>query len=1280
MIKIGIDTGGTFTDLVVLDDESGEIRTVKVPSTPDEPALAPLAALREAGVAAEDIDRIVLGTTIATNAGLQKKGATVLYVGTKGVEDVPIIGRIDRKEAYNPAWPKPDSGVRRRHVFGIAERADHKGNVLTALVESELVRLGDWIDSWLASDLGGDSASESASESASDSGSDWAVAVNLLFSYVHPAHEARIGDYLAERFPELPVSLSSRVSPIWREYERATTTIVDASIKRLLQRFVARLSDDLKAEGVRAPLTLMKSNGGHADAVSAADVPVQIFLSGLAGGVIAGRRFARDHLGGKGVTLDMGGTSADVGLIIDGEFGSTTEYEVEWGVPVSALFIDYTTIGAGGGSIAYMDNGGFLRVGPKSAGAAPGPACYGRGGTEPTITDANIVLGRLDADFFLGGRMKLKPELAHEAVASLAKQLDLSIEETALAILDTAAENMADAIRLMTVERGLDHREFGLAAFGGAGSLHASDVAARLNMSRVVVPPHPGLCSALGTLLTNQRVDKARTVLHRSDKIDYAALGGQISEIIAEAAAELRREGLAGEAESRVLLNMRYLGQSFGELITLTGLEIDAAMFEQAIQDLHVRHEELYGYSMRGKVVEVTEVRVVALGEEAAEAVFTAPAGGDGAVRGGDKRARPVYFSLEGFVETAIYRRDGLRAGSRIEGPAIIEEMDATTLVHPGDVVEIEPDGSLVVSVRRAADSLAAATAPERDPVTLTIVNNALRNICDEMASTMVRTAYSPIFSESRDFSCMIFDKDCRLIGQAEMNPAIICAGLHTVPQCVEELGIESFLPGDVIVHNDPYRGQCHMPEHLLLKPVFLDGELVGFAANIAHIAEIGGMAPGSFATTATEVFQEGLRLPPVKLMAEGEYVKDVWRIVMANHRTPNTTWGDFHAIMGSLTTAERRLQELIARLGSDAFGRIGDALIEHAEKWTRSEINKMPNGTYRFEDYIEDDGVVAKSYTIRSRVEIMDDEIIIDLSDSDAQALGPINVTYVATAAAGCNAVLQSINARDVPLNKGCFLPIKVIAPPGTVVNPVFPAPSVAGNTEGQPRVITAIQGALAQAIPERVGAAEGGSACNLLLGGVHPDTGEFYTHYQLDGGGWGGRLTMDGNSAQCPAHASTIRATPIEVFESRFPLRTLEYSLRTDSGGAGTMRGGLGIRRVFEVVCDEITVSALFDRMKEGPWGLFGGAPGTPGGIYVRQNGTQEYRTFSDVFGTISPTKFINIILRRGDLILILSPGGGGYGAPGERTAQALQDDLADGFVSAEGAQSYSATAAAY
>jgi N-methylhydantoinase B/oxoprolinase/acetone carboxylase alpha subunit len=323
----------------------------------------------------------------------------------------------------------------------------------------------------------------------------------------------------------------------------------------------------------------------------------------------------------------------------------------------------------------------------------------------------------------------------------------------------------------------------------------------------------------------------------------------------------------------------------------------------------------------------------------------------------------------------------------------------------------------------------------------------------------------------------------------------------------------------------------------------------------------------GSFAATATEVFQEGLRLPPAKLMARGDYCKDVWRIVLANHRTPEATWGDFHAIMGSLTTAERRMQELVARYGLDNFERICEALIDHAEAWMRSQIRQIPNGVYNSQDYFEDDGVVRKPYFFRSAVHVLDDELVVDLSASDKQAMGPINVTYVATAAASCTAVLQSIGTHDVPLNSGIFKPIKVIAPPGTIVNPSFPAPCVAGNTEGQPRIISCIQGAMAKAMPDRVGAAEGGTACNLLMGGTHPDTGEFWTHYQLDGGGWGGLPHKDGNNAQCIAHGSTIRATPIEVFESRFPLRVLEYSLRADSGGAGMYRGGLGVRRIFEV-----------------------------------------------------------------------------------------------------------------
>jgi N-methylhydantoinase A/oxoprolinase/acetone carboxylase beta subunit/N-methylhydantoinase B/oxoprolinase/acetone carboxylase alpha subunit len=1260
MLRIGIDTGGTFTDFVAFEPSSGRVSVVKVPSTPMQPADAPIAAIRQSGIASNEVERIVIGTTLATNARLQKRGATVLYIGTGGVEDVPIIARTDRKEAYNPAWPKPDSGVKRRHVFGIAERLDHKGGVLMPLNQSELQRVGKWVAGWLKA----------------EPETDWAIAVNLLFSYVNPVHERRLADYLSRRFPDLPISVSHEVAPIWREYERATTVITDAFIKRTITQFSGRLASEIKKLGIKAPLSLMKSNGGNAAAGSAGQAPVQLLLSGLAGGVIAGRRFARDHAGGNGVTLDMGGTSADVGLIANGDFGSTTEYELEWGVPVSALFIDYTTIGAGGGSIAYIDSGGLLRVGPESAGADPGPACYGRGGIEPTVTDANVVLGRIDPGFFLGGEMPLDAALARSAIAGLAGKLGLTVEDTAIAILNSTAANMANATRLLTVDRGLDARDFALIGFGGAGPLHAVDVAQQLGITKVVVPPHPGLCSALGTLLTNLRADRARTVMHRSDRIDLKRLAAELKGVAREALAELKRDGLKGAPALAGYLSMRYLGQNFGELIKLSSLEMNQFTFDRAVEDMHRRHEELYGYSMRDRVIEVTEVRVVALGEEAVSAQLLAPVGG----RAERHATRAIYFAGVGNLDTPIYRRVELPEGTRLDGPALVEEMDSTTLLHPGDSAEVRADGSMVIQVADRAnaaspsrDSARGRIAPEHDPTTLTVVNNALRNVCDEMGSAMVRTAYSPIFSESRDFSCLLFDRNARMIGQAEMNPAIMCAGLHTVPHCVAEVGAENFAPGDVIVHNDPYRGQCHMPEHLLLKPVFIDGKLIGYAGNIAHIGEIGGMAVGSFAATATEVFQEGLRLPPVKLMSRGEYRKDVWRIVMANHRTPDATWGDFHAIMGSLTTAERRLQELVARYGLDDFERICQALIDHAEAWMRSQIRKIPNGAYEFEDYFEDDGVVRKRYYFRCKVYVKDEEIVVDLSASDKQALGPINVTYVATAAACCTAILQSIGTHDVPLNSGVFRPIKVIAPPGTLVNPSFPAPCVAGNTEGQPRLIACIQGAMAKAMPERVGASAIGTACNLLMGGTHPDTGEFWTHYQLDGGGWGGRLERDGNSAQCIPHGSTIRSTPIEVFESRFPLRVVEYSLRPDSGGPGTHRGGLGVRRIFEVTAPSVTLSALLDRVEEGPWGVRGGQPGAPAGILVKRRGEKRFRTFVDAFGTVSPTKFVNIKLERGDKILMDAPGGGGYGDPHKRSDAAIRDDLLDRFITPAKLKSY-------
>jgi N-methylhydantoinase B/oxoprolinase/acetone carboxylase alpha subunit len=439
-------------------------------------------------------------------------------------------------------------------------------------------------------------------------------------------------------------------------------------------------------------------------------------------------------------------------------------------------------------------------------------------------------------------------------------------------------------------------------------------------------------------------------------------------------------------------------------------------------------------------------------------------------------------------------------------------------------------------------------------------------------------------------------------------------------------------------------------------------------AANIAHIAEIGGKAAGSFAADATEVFQEGLRLPPVKLVSEGKLVQDVWRIILANHRTPRNTFGDFHAMMASLAIAERRIQRLIGKYGLEVFETATEELIAYAERWMRTQIRKLPRGEYEFVDCMEDDGITDRPVYIRVRVAIEDDEVIVDYTETDPQTAGPVNATYVVTMGASFTAILQALQARDVPLNAGAFRPITVIAPPGSLVNVEYPGASVGGGTETVPRITETVQGALAQAIPDRVAAADGGTLCNFLCGGTHPETGEYFTHYFLEGVGWGGRPDKDGNSVQLHPTGNLCQNTPNEVIETRLPWRVKEYSMRCDSGGAGLHRGGLGMKRVLEVTADEITVSALFDRAKVHPWGLHGGRPGAKAAIVVRRSGEAEFRTFSDAFGTKSPSKFTNVVLCRGDEVMILSSGGGGWGDPLTRDPERVLEDVRDRYVSVE------------
>ncbi len=559
----------------------------------------------------------------------------------------------------------------------------------------------------------------------------------------------------------------------------------------------------------------------------------------------------------------------------------------------------------------------------------------------------------------------------------------------------------------------------------------------------------------------------------------------------------------------------------------------------------------------------------------------------------------------------------------------------------------------------------------ELDAVGLHVLHNALANIAAEMAIVMMKTSYSTIFNEGLDFCTMLLDRQGNLIAEKNFAPAMAGAVNYTLRWTLEELGEDFFKAGDVIVHNDPYRGNCHIPEHMLMKPIFRGEELIGFAGTIGHLAEVGGKAPGSFAADATDVFQEGLRLPPVKLMEGGQYNEQLWRVIMANHRTPRNTWGDFHAMIGALNIGERRLLELVERYDLDTVVDGASQLIDYSERRLRAEIAELPEGEYPASMMVEDDGVSDEPFEVKVKVVVRDKRVIADFTGSSPQVSGPMNCTFVVAAAALYNVIFSIADPQDlIPRNSGCYRPAQIIAPPGSVVNVRYPGPSVGGNTDLQPKLIDLLLAAFAKAVPDRVAAGTGGSSSNLLFGGIHPDTGRYYSNYHFDGMGAGATAKKDGNDGEITRH-SNCRNTPVEVFEHRYPLLTLHYGLTKDSGGAGKHRGGLGTERSMRVTAPSITFSALFDRCKLTSTGLFDGKSGGPSALMVKRAGTSEFRSFMDVFGLRSPTKFTNVVLHAGDELYYRTPGGAGYGPPAERDPAAIREDVLDGYVSEEAAE---------
>ncbi len=690
---MGIDIGGTFTDAALVDGETGQVRVVKVLTTPEDPALGFMAALErglaECGAGGREVAAVVHATTVATNAIIEGKIARVGMLVTRGFRDILEIGRQIRSRLYDVHLQKPAPLVPRRWSLEVGERLDADGAVLEPLDEGA-VR----------------AAVRRLRAEAVE-----AVVICFLHSYLNPAHERAAAAIVRKEMPEAWLSVSSEVCPEFREYLRGSTAAVNAAVMPIVSRYVDALESRLAALGATAPFYVMQSNGGVMTSASAKERPVYMVESGPAAGVIAAAAVAAPYRYANVLSFDMGGTTAKVGLIQDGRLRLSTEMEVGaqavtplgegrgGGYPVRTPVIDLVEVGAGGGSEAWIDAGGALRVGPRSAGARPGPACYGLGGAIPTITDANLALGRLDPAFFLGGEMALDAGAARRAIVErVAGPLGLDPLVAASGIVEIANAHMIGAMRLVSVQRGYDPRDFVLVAFGGAGPLHANALARELGIPTVLVPPSPGIASALGMLVTDIRHEFVATRRLRLDGLAPAALDALFADFVAEGEARLDRDGVP-PAERRVLrsADLRYHGQSFELPVTVPPGSLSAADLLRLHDEFHAMHERAYGYAAPEDPVELVNVRLAAIGVTPKPRRAPLAEGGPSAAPA-LKGRRDVWFAeTAGFRPTQVLDRGKLLCGNVIDGPAIIEEPDASTLVHPGFTATVDEHGNLVL-------------------------------------------------------------------------------------------------------------------------------------------------------------------------------------------------------------------------------------------------------------------------------------------------------------------------------------------------------------------------------------------------------------------------------------------------------------------------------------------------------------------------------------------------------------------------------------------------------
>ena len=1256
MYKIGIDVGGTFTDFVVAE-EGGQPRFFKTQTTPDDPSVGVMNGLQEAasacGLSLDQFlggtDLVIHGSTVATNTLVERKGATVGLVTTDGFRDLLEMREGLKEDRYNLRMKMMEPLAARYLRVGVPERVRASGAVERPLDEAALV----------------ENLERLVSEGAE------ALAVCFLFSYLNPAHEQQAAEIIRSRFPQLYTSLSHEVIPQIKEFDRLSTTVINSYVGPVFSRYLSRLAERFEAYPQMEDVLIMQSNGGVAPIEDSKNMAVRAILSGPAGGVSAAAYIGQMLGERKVIAFDMGGTSTDISLIENGiPHIANEKFEAGW--KIAAPMIDIHTLGAGGGSIARVDEGGILHVGPDSAGADPGPACYGRGGERPTVTDASLALGYLDPGNFLGGRASLDPAAAERALAGhVGTPLNLSGVESAYGVYKVVCTTMAEGIRLMSVSRGVDPREFTMMGFGGASGLHASEVARQLQVERVYIPASAPVLSAYGMLNTDIRYDYFRSYPVSLDRMDLNELRDILAELGAEGRDKLLAQGVAAEAvEIQYSADMRYLDQIYEVTVPVPDTDLsDAEFLEQLTANFHGRYQELYSYAQQDQEVRLITLRVAAVGklprinqmDRAGDSVAVSPAG-----------SRRVYMGE--WHDAATYASDCLPAGTEIAGPAILESEFTTVLVWPGDHATVDSMGGIELRVGREAATTDLVGVPlvgahkghpygldgkdspgHDDPITLAVVEHRLESIAQEMTEAMLRTAMSQILNSSRDFSTAILDGDCQLVAQGEGIPVHISA-LPVAGAAVLEYFGDDIHDGDLFILNDPYFGGSHLPDITIIRPVFHEGRLLFYGVNRAHHSDVGGGTHGGYNPGANEIFQEGLRIPPLRLYDKGAPRHDLLQMMAANVRQPENFLGDLNAQIGSVMLAARRIESLLAEYGADRLMAVVSEILAATERQVRQFISSWPDGVYQGESFVDDDGFDSKLVPIRAKVTIDGDSMTIDLSDSSPQVEGFINSAYANTRSLA-HAAIMYLAPMDVARNEGSMRPVQIVAPRGLVVNANPPAPVCMSTNHCAEEVVEAVFKALSTAIP---GAVSAGFSRRLryAITGHDPRTGrQFIWHFFLARGGGGASEGVDGWSNVGEINvAGGIRSPSIEVTEERFPFFVERHELRPDSGGVGAWRGGLG------AVCDLVYEGegpALLNTAGDGivvpPFGLFGADDGLPHHYKIVSNGSER------VLGS----KEVGVVVNPGDHIVCLSSGGGGYGQPEDRDRDAAAWDMKNGYV---------------